>query len=126
MKQKRESIHNLVMNFSIICLAKGMESPAGGYRERYLNYDGPELRQQLTADLRILIPDDVKPYVFDCRSLQINDPEQIDWNNDTWYVMTLPPTPRGRTPPNPPSPDYTDSQAWEGAWYHAMVNSLGM
>ena len=56
--------------------SEGNGFPAGGYRERYLNYDGPELRQQLTANLRILIPDDVKPYVFDCESLQINDPSK--------------------------------------------------
>jgi hypothetical protein len=105
---------------------EGTGEPAGGYRYRYLNYDGPALRQQLVADLGILLPDDVKPYVFDCETVQSNDPEQVDWNNDTWYVMVLPPTPRGRTLPNPPSKDYTDDQAWEGAWYHAMVDSMGM
>jgi hypothetical protein len=112
--------------FLYAMFGEGFGVPPGGYRDRYLHYDGPALRRQLAADLKILIPNDVKVFVFDCESTQSNDPEGIDWQNDTWYGMTLPPTPRGRTPPNPPSYDYTDGQAWEGAWYHAMADSLGM
>ena len=105
---------------------EGPGNPPGGYRDRYLNFTSDELRRALAQDLKILIPANVKAYVFDCESLRWNDPDGIDWHNDTWYMMVLPPTPRGHYPPNPPSGDYTECQAWEGAWYHAMVDSLGM
>ncbi len=45
----------------------------------------------------------------------------INPRRDNFYVMVMPPVPRRRK-----SEDYKDSQAWEGAWYHAIVDSYGM
>ena len=102
----------------------------GPTRHRYLNYTGPQLRKHVNNDLNIPIPAHVKIGVFDCETVQLNDPDQIVANNDDYYLLVLPPTPRGYSPnpppANPPSQDHTDDQAWDSAWYHAIVDAYGM
>ncbi len=45
----------------------------------------------------------------------------INPRRDNFYVLVMPPVPRKKK-----SNDYKDAQAWDGAWYHAIVDSYGM
>jgi hypothetical protein len=103
----------------------------GPTRQRYLGYTGHQLRQNINTDLHILIPPSVKVGVFDCETVAFNDPDHIAYGSDEYYILVLPPTPRGVPippfpPANPPSQDHTDDQAWDSAWYHAIVDGYGM
>jgi hypothetical protein len=48
----------------------------------------------------------------------------INPNNDFFYVLVLPPVPSNSNYAG--QPGYTDMQAWESAWYHAIVDGYGM
>ena len=117
-------------NFLDQMFSEGKGAPTGSTRDRYLNYTGPQLRQHVNNDLHIPIPAQVKIGVFDCETVKFNDPDHIAFNNDAYYILVLPPMPRGYSPnpppPNPPSQDHTDDQAWHSAWYHSVVDGYGM
>lgn len=51
-----------------------------------------------------------------------NDPRQ---GIQDYYVFVMPADPKGR-PHGHNQPEYRDEQAWESAWYHAVVDGYGM
>jgi hypothetical protein len=48
----------------------------------------------------------------------------INYNNDYFYVLVMPPIPSNANYAG--QPGYQDMQAWESAWYHAIVDGYGM
>jgi hypothetical protein len=48
----------------------------------------------------------------------------IDPNNNYFYLLVLPPVPTRYDPVA--QPGYEEMQAWESAWYHAIVDGYGM
>jgi hypothetical protein len=54
------------------------------------------------------------------------DPTQAPINPDTdyFYLLVMPPVPTRYDPAV--QPGYEEMQAWESAWYHAMVDGYGM
>jgi hypothetical protein len=117
-------------NYNFLDRMFGEGKGLGATRNRYLHYTGPQLRQHIKNDLHIQLPDPVKVGVFDCETAAFHDPDHIVYGNDAYYILVLPPTPRGYSPnpppATPPSQDHTGDQAWDSAWYHAVVDGYGM
>jgi hypothetical protein len=84
--------------------------------------DETALRDAFKTQLDIDIAADVRIMLIDVENARWKsfDP-QIDPKKDKFYVYILPPIPRRST-----VAEYKTMQAWEGAWYHAMVDSYGM
>jgi hypothetical protein len=72
-----------------------------------------------SAPLRIMLVD-----VQSTRTWQ--DPNQAPINaaNDYFYLLVMPPVPTRYDPTA--QPGYEKMQAWESAWYHAIVDGYGM
>src|SRR5262245_19042361 len=77
-----------------------------------------ENKIEVAADVRIMLVD-----IENARSKTIGP---IDARNEKFYALVMAPVPRGdgRPAANPPGvdPGYIDMQAWENAWYHAVVD----
>jgi hypothetical protein len=67
--------------------------------------------------LRIMLVD-----VQSTQTWQAHPP--IDPNNNYFYLLVLPPVPTRYDPVA--QPGYEEMQAWESAWYHAIVDGYGM
>jgi len=52
------------------------------------------------------------------------EPPPINPVTDYFYLLVMPPVPSN--PNYPGQPGYQDMQAWESAWYHAIVDGYGM
>jgi hypothetical protein len=48
----------------------------------------------------------------------------INYQTDTFYVLVMPPIPSNSHYAG--QPGYQDMQAWQSAWYHAIVDGFGM
>lgn len=97
-------------------------------------HDEGQLRIML-ADWGIFIPAHIgaegspplRIMLVDIQSTQIwQDPTQAPINpaTDYFYVLVMPPVPTRYDPAA--QPGYEEMQAWESAWYHAMVDGYGM
>jgi hypothetical protein len=100
----------------------GPGEPNPGIRRSYRHYTGNQLRLQIQSDLGLTIPSDVKVGVFDIELAHFHNPEAINFSADAYYIMVLPPFPRQ----NPGNNVYIRDQAWQDAWYHAVVDGYGM
>lgn len=69
--------------------------------------------------LRIMMVD-----IQNARTWQDRNQNPIKPNTDYFYLLTLPPVPSN--PNYAGQPGYKDMQAWESAWYHAIVDGYGM
>jgi hypothetical protein len=91
------------------------------YRDDLFAMDQDGLRKELEKEYGLKIPPEVKIVLIDLESARMQ-PDDIDPTRDTFYQLVMPPTPRR----HPGSPEYKHDQAWEDAWYHAIVDSYGM
>jgi hypothetical protein len=65
----------------------------------------------------------VRIKIVDVQSARVWEQQPaIDPNNDFFHVLVMPPVPSNYAG----QPGYTDMQAWESAWYHAIVDGYGM
>jgi hypothetical protein len=82
----------------------------------------------LLMNNRIFVPQDdggkppnpIRLMFVDVQNAQVwQDPKKkkIDPVNDLFYLLVMPPTPQKYDP---------EMQAWESAWYHAIVDGYGM
>jgi hypothetical protein len=96
--------------------------------------DERQLRIML-GDWGIFIPTDIggtgspplRIMLVDIQSTRTwQDPNQAPINpaTDYFYVLVMPPVPTRYDPAV--QPGYEEMQAWESAWYHAMVDGYGM
>ncbi len=87
------------------------------------------LRALLLAE-KITVAADVRIMLVDVENARSKTFGPIDASNEKFYVLVMAPVPRGdgRPAANPPAvdPGYIDMQAWENAWYHAIVDGYGM
>jgi hypothetical protein len=84
----------------------------------------PELRQAL-KDMGVPLLENVRLMLVDIENARTKTFGAIDAANENFYVLTLPPVPR-RPTADPGKQDHKRSQAWEGAWHHAIVDGYGM
>lgn len=69
------------------------------------------------------IPVNVNIMVLDIENARVwPTPIPNNFKDKNWYTLVLPPNPRR----NPNNGVYTDSVAWNAAWYHAMADGYGM
>jgi hypothetical protein len=73
-----------------------------------------------TSPLRIMLVDVQNAKTWQDR----NYPNPIDPTTDYFYLLVMPPVPSNANYAG--QPGYTDMQAWESAWYHAIVDGFGM
>jgi len=104
---------------------------------------GPALRKQLLGAMSedevravlvtygIVIPrqtdqgDPLRIMLVDVQNAQTwQEPPPINPVTDYFYLLVMPPVPSN--PNYPGQPGYQDMQAWESAWYHAIVDGYGM
>ena len=62
--------------------------------------------------------------LFEERTWQDPNQNHINPSNDYFYLLILPPVPNNANYAG--QPGYKDMQAWESAWYHAIVDGYGM
>jgi len=71
--------------------------------------------------LGIKVAQSTKIMVVDIENARTRTFGTIDAAKDDFYVFVMPPVPRRSK-----TDDYKESQAWEGAWYHSIVDGYGM
>jgi hypothetical protein len=100
--------------------------PANGaaFRQAFWNYPNEDaLRNAINSHLHLNIPNTVRVGFFDVERPAFHSfPPPINAATDNYYVMILPSMPRRKPGDN----TYIEDQAWEDAWYHAVVDGFGM
>jgi hypothetical protein len=103
--------------------------PANGpaFRQSFWNYHSEAaLRTAINNYLHLGIPNSVRVGFFDVErpACKFFDPP-INGAADNYYVMVLPSMPR-REAGTAGNDQYVEDQAWEDAWYHAIVDGYSM
>jgi hypothetical protein len=92
------------------------------FRDQFFDLAATEdTARELLGPYGIVVAPGVKIMVVDIENARTRTFGTIDAVKDDFYVFVMPPVPRRST-----TKDYKDSQAWEGAWYHSIVDGYGM
>jgi hypothetical protein len=85
--------------------------------------DEPHLRNMLRGyDIDIPAPTRIVLVDLENAKWFVHDPKAFDPVSQDFYQLVMPPVPRK----HPGSDEYKESQQYEDAWYHAVVDSYGM
>jgi len=88
--------------------------------------DEAALRRALKR-LRIDVPNSVRIILVDIQYARMKSyPPHINPTKDSFYMLVMPPVPTNKKTADPKRTDYTEMQAWESAWLHAIVDGYGM
>jgi hypothetical protein len=102
--------------------------PVGGaaFRQQFWDYPNEAaLRVAINNYLNLNLAHTVRVGFFDVEKPGARFFDPPIKPDEQWYVMVLPPMPR-RNAGTAGYDQYVDSQEWEDAWYHAVVDSYGM
>jgi hypothetical protein len=80
-----------------------------------------QLRKAIKDEAKINVPASVRVGVFDVEAAALKVIKKIDPKTEDFYIMVMPPKPRRKN-----TADYKDGQAWEEAWFHAIVDGYGI
>lgn len=95
------------------------------FRDAWFNYSDAELRRELRGWLDLDLPADTKILLVDVQYGRTKG--TINTTTDCWYVLIMPPVPRGYLDANGnPEKGYVYEMTWEAAWHHAIVYGYGM
>jgi hypothetical protein len=79
-----------------------------------------KLRSALSRE-KIKVPSDVRIMLVDVEFARMKTFGSVNPRRDKFYILVMPPVPRRER-----TEDYKEMQAWQGAWYHAIVDGYGM
>ena len=92
------------------------------FRNQFFQHKHESVVRQLLADNKVIIPPDdgngnpVRIVIVDIQNARMWKAD--DFNaNQLFYLLVMPPVPTYYD---------TEMQAWESAWYHAIVDGFGM
>jgi hypothetical protein len=100
------------------------------FRDALWGYNDPTLRNIIKGFLDIDLPPTTKILLVDAEFGRMKDVSgNFNPASDCWYVLLLPPVPRGFVKPGPgkiPEDGYLYEMTWEAAWHHAIAYGYGM
>ena len=91
------------------------------FRDRFFNCKNETALRRALGRAGVKVTPGVRIMILDVEYARTKSFGVINPRRDNFYILVMPPVPRRKK-----SEDYKDSQAWEGAWYHAIVDSYGM
>lgn len=90
------------------------------FRDRFFRCKSEAALRRALRREGVRVAAGVKTMIVDVENARVKS-FGINPRRDNFYILVMAPVPRRKK-----SEDYRDSQAWEGAWYHAIVDGYGM